>query len=258
MLTDTHAHFDAMLQPDNPLAAIMKRAEQAGVTRILAVGSSPTANLTALQAARDYPAEIRAAVGYNRDRANNCDSMQDLQALIAEPATAAIGEIGLDFQQADTDIKAQTALFRKMLELARSFGKPVIIHTRNAEVETLAALREHAAAWPTPGRPIGVMHCFTGTPEFARATLALGFMLSFSGIITFKNAAAIRAVAAQTPEDRILIETDAPYLAPEPLRGRSNEPAFLRHTAACLAQIKRMPLDAIASITARNAANLFF
>ncbi|MDP2991180.1 MAG: TatD family hydrolase, partial [Kiritimatiellota bacterium] len=135
---------------------------------------------------------------------------------------------------------------------------PVIVHTREAEAETLAALRAHAAAWRGAPDRIGVMHCFTGGELFARDLLALGFFISFSGIITFKNAGSLLAVAALVPEDRLLIETDAPYLAPEPFRGQPNEPAHVRRVAEILAEIRHTSWETIAEITARNAERLFW
>jgi TatD DNase family protein len=176
------------------------------------------------------------------------------------PATsevAAIGEIGLDFHHGRENAPAQIKLFSRMLELARKRSLPVCVHTREAEAETLAALREHAAGWRGAPDGIGVLHCFTGGEVFARELLALGFCVSFSGIVTFKNSENLRAAAAVVPDDRLLIETDSPFLAPEPLRGRPNEPANLERVAVVLAGIRKTSLETIASITTRNARRLF-
>ena len=203
-------------------------------------------------------------------------TMDELEAMLAAPEVVAVGEIGLDFhhgrhvgpapsrgakwplalRRGETAL-AQSELFRRMLLLARDHRLPVCVHTRAAEAETLAALREHAAAWCGAPNRIGVMHCFTGGEVFARDLLALGFYISFSGIITFKNAGGLLAVAALVPDDCLLIETDAPYLAPEPFRGQPNEPANVRRVAEALAEIRHTSWETIAEITARNAERLF-
>jgi len=286
MLTDTHVHFDGLMQAGDTLDAIVARAAQAGVSHMIAVGGSPAANRTALEIARAYPACIRAAIGFNRDQAaavgeqpahhsplGEGGAPDELKSLLRAPEVAAVGEIGLDFhherhvgasgakwplalRRGETAL-AQIELFQRMLLLARDHRLPVCVHTRAAEAETLAALREHAAAWSGPVGRIGVMHCFTGGEVFARNLLALGFYISFSGIITFKNAGNLLAVAALVPEDRLLIETDAPYLAPEPFRGQPNEPAHVRRVAEVLAEIRHTSWEAVAELTARNAERLF-
>jgi len=292
MLFDTHVHFDGMIAADDMLDAIVARAAQAGVSRLIAVGGSPAANRTALEIARAYPERIRAAVGYDRhvgvfdakwplvlrrgDQTAVACPLDELRGLLALPEAVAIGEIGLDFHherhvspapsrgakwplvlRCGETALAQIELFQRMLLLARDCQLPVIVHTRAAETETLDALRAHAAAWRgTPDR-IGVMHCFTGGEVFARDLLALGFMISFSGIITFKNVGSLRAVAVLVPEDRLLIETDSPYLAPEPFRGQPNEPAHVRRVAETLATIRHTSWETIAGISARNAERLF-
>jgi len=284
MLTDTHVHFDGLMQAGAPPDAIVTRAVQAGVSHMLAIGGSAAANRTALEIARAYPARIRAAVGYNRDQAaavrrqttdDGPDKEDDrrqpahrsplgeggtedeLETLLRAPEVVAVGEIGLDFNRGRETALAQIELFQRMLFIARDHCLPVCVHTRAAETETLAALREHVAAWRGAPDRIGVMHCFTGGEVFARDLLALGFYISFSGIITFKNAGGLLAVAALVPEDRLLIETDAPYLAPAPFRGKPNEPAHVRRVAETLATIRRTSWETIAEITARNAERLF-
>lgn len=287
MLTDTHVHFDGLMQAGDTLDTIMARAAQAGVSRMIAIGGSPTANQTAVATARAYPDIIRAAVGYNRDlaaavgpdkeddRRQTTDARpeedggsrmpddgqrmaDELETLLAAPEVAAIGEIGLDFHHGRETAVAQISLFNRMLTLAQDHRLPVCVHTREAETETLVALREHAAVWRGVSDRIGVMHCFTGGEVLARDLLALGFMISFSGIITFKNAGGLLAVAALVPDDRLLIETDAPYLAPEPFRGQPNEPAHVRRVAEVLAEIRHTSWEAVAELTARNAGKMFF
>ena len=258
MLADTHVHVDGLMAGGNDVRAIVDRAVAGGVGRMVAVGGSMAANRTAMGVARAFPERIRAAVGYNRDRAAAGDPLGELEAMLAAPEAPAVGEIGLDFQRGRDTVAAQVGLFRRMLVLARAHRRPVCVHTRDAEPETLAALQEHAAAWRGPAGRIGVMHCYTGGEAFARDVLALGFMISFSGILTFKNAGALRAVAAGVPENRLLIETDSPYLAPEPYRGRPNEPAYVRRVAEALAELRHTTWEAIADVTFANAAVLFF
>ncbi len=260
MFFDTHAHFDLLVDPaapDGGIPALLQRARDAGVTRILAIGGSPAANQQALALARQYPAHIRAAAAMDRSQAPAPAALSELEGLLAAPEIAAIGETGLDYFHGRRDDPAPRNLFRRMLELARAHALPVIVHSRDADREILEDLTVHAAGWTGAPDGIGVMHCFTGGPEYARRLLDLGFYISFSGILTFKNAGEIRAAAALVPDDRLLLETDAPFLAPEPLRGRRNEPACLPHTAACLAQIRGRPLAEIAQSTTANACRLF-
>lgn len=265
------------MQAGEPLATIVARATQAGVSHMIAIGGSADTNRTAFEIARVYPQRIRAAVGYNRDQTdafrqrtaddgrqtehrNFLDEVgiaDELATMLAAPEVAAIGEVGLDFQHGHETASAQIELFQRMLLLARDHCLPVCVHTRSAETETLSALRAHAGAWRGSPDRIGVMHCFTGGEIFARDLLKLGFLISFSGIITFKNAGSLLAVAALVPDDRLLIETDAPYLSPEPFRGRPNEPAHVRRVAEVLAEIRHTSLETIAEITTRNAKRLF-
>jgi TatD DNase family protein len=252
---DTHVHFDGL--PGSDLAAALDRAVAAGVTRMLAVGGSPDGNACALTLADRYPARIRAAVGYDRYRAAAADGLEALNEQLGQNGVVALGEIGLDFHHAPETAAAQLALFRRMLALALDRKLPVIVHSREAEAETLAALEAHARAWSGPPERLGVLHCFTGSADFTRRLLAAGYYLSFSGIVTFRNASGLRAIAAGVPLGRLLIETDSPYLAPMPCRGRPNEPALLPHVAAALAAARGVTTEAIAEATTRNAERLF-
>jgi len=172
--------------------------------------------------------------------------------LASHPTVVAIGETGLDYYRATGDTEWQRERFRVHVRAARQAGKPLIVHTRAAAADTLRLMREEGAA--AAG---GVMHCFTEDWDTARAALDLGFHLSFSGIVTFRNAAALREVAARVPDDRLLIETDAPYLAPVPFRGKTNEPAFVRFVAACLAELRQQSPEQIALTTTENFFRLF-
>jgi len=178
--------------------------------------------------------------------------VETLVALARDDKVVAIGETGLDYFRLAEPLDWQRERFRVHIRAARASAKPLIVHTRNAAADTLRLMREEGA-----DRVGGVMHCFTESAEVARAALELGFHISFSGIVTFRNAAALREVAAAVPDDRLLIETDAPYLAPVPLRGRRNEPAYLPHVARCLAAVRGCDEATIARLTTANFDRLF-
>lgn len=266
MLFDTHAHFDGLSETD--VAEALDRAEQAGVARILAVGGSKAANETACRIAREFPDRIVASVGYDRDQSGLAldeptlaAAAGELQALAgkeaAEGRAVAMGELGLDFHYSPETADLQEQLLRRMLQLAGEMRLPAIVHSRDADGATVRALRRHCESWE--GRPdgLGVLHCFTRGREFARELLELGYYISFSGIVTFRNADDLREVARIVPEDRLLIETDSPYLAPIPHRGRKNEPAYLPCVAETLAEVRRCSRERVAEVTFQNAARLF-
>ena len=256
MYFDSHVHFDVR-DGQQGIVETIERAVAAGVTRMIAVGGSDALNALAMEAAAAYPANVRAAVGFDRDCATSEDGelkrMADaLRELAARHPTriAALGETGLDYHYTPETADAQRALFGMHLRLAGELDLPVVIHSREADDDTIAGIRN-------AGSPRAVLHCFTGTDAFARRLVALGMFVSFSGIVTFRNASALRAVARELPADRLLIETDAPYLAPVPLRGRRNEPAYVREVAACVAAERGMEPEALATLTAGNAERLF-
>jgi TatD DNase family protein len=170
---------------------------------------------------------------------------------------AAIGELGLDFHYTPETAEAQQALMVEQLALARELRLPVIVHSREADQETVALLSAHARQWGGGSDRIGVLHCFTGTESLARQLLDLGFMISFSGIVTFRNADLLREVARGIPADRLLIETDTPYLTPVPHRGRPNEPCYLPAIAALLARVRGMDVEELAGLTTANSEKLF-
>ena len=259
MLIDTHAHFrEAMTSGD--LAGIMERARFAGVGRIMAVGCEPETNAAALRMATAYPDRVKAAVAYGRSLAGSDAKVDDIRLLIQSAPVGqvtAIGEIGLDFYYEPETAEPQQELMDAQLALAREIRLPVIVHSRQADVETLSLLSAHAKAWPGEPDQIGVLHCFTGEEAFARKLMELGFMISFSGIVTFRNAGPLRMVAKVIPEDRLLLETDSPYLAPVPHRGKPNEPCYLPAVAAIIAGVRGVTVDEIATITSVNAQRLF-
>ena len=219
------------------------RAKAAGVEKVLAVGGSAALNANALSAKRtsaEIP-EVMAAVGYDRDQ---IDTSSTATPGLNLAQAVALGEIGLDYHYSPETREKQMRLFASQLELARERKLPVIIHTREAWEDTLAVLREIPSS--------GIIHSFTGTPEEAKSYLELGFFISFSGIVTFKQADNVRESVNVVPDDRILIETDSPYLAPVPMRGNSNEPAFVRHTCEFLAKFRGMDTETFAELTFRN------
>ena len=243
-LFDTHCHFETT--DSTIIGSILSRARAAGVARLMAVGGSVELNAAAT-AARTYAAahsgdcpQVVCALGYDRDQIS-----ADRPPIPDDAPLAAWGEIGLDYHYSPETRNVQLALFAEQLEEARRRNLPVVIHTREADDDTLGVLRE------IPSR--GVIHCFTGTPSFARPLLDLGFYISISGIVTFRAADNVRESARVVPDDRLLIETDAPFLAPVPKRGQPNEPAFIAHMCAFLADLRHVPPERLAEQTFANA-----
>jgi TatD DNase family protein len=256
---DTHVHFE-MRADEHGIAPTVQRAIDAGVSRMLAVGGTPAGNAAAMAAAEAFPGNVRAAVGLDRGMAagtvsGGCREFGDVAGevirLARDGRVAAVGETGLDFFHEPGTAEAQRRLFGLHLELAAETGLPLVIHSRDAEAETLDCLRRFA------GRVRGVLHCFTGSAGFASALLDLGMHISLSGIVSFRNADSLRAVAASLPADRLLIETDSPYLAPVPVRGRRNEPSLLPHVLAAAAMARGQTVEETAKRTASNALALF-
>ncbi len=265
MLFDTHVHFDGIGKMEE-MSSVVDRALAAGVTGMIAVGGCEAGNNFAVQMAEKFPAHIKAAVGYDRSQAGKyCDDSAGTASLMdqmtmklkSNPAVVAVGEIGLDFHYSPETAGRQEVLFREQLAVARDAGLPVIVHSRESDEAMLAALSEHAGLRKGANDSMGVLHCFTGNIQFARCLLDLGFYISFSGIVTFKKAEELRAVAKIVPADRILVETDAPYLAPVPFRGMRNEPAYLPNVAGVLADVRGCSVEEIAEQTFGNAKRLF-
>lgn len=256
MFFDTHVHFDDFVQ-DGSLAAVLERAQAAGVRRMLAVGGTPEANATALRLAGEHPETVRAAVGFDRHLAGGPCDMTVLREPAAHPDAVAVGETGLDYFYEPETAAAQKKLFAECLALAAEIRKPVIVHTRAADDDTLGMLTDFSKYWKGDPARLGVLHCFTRDQEFACGLLDLGFYISFSGIVTFANAGPLRETAKFVPDDRLLIETDSPYLAPVPHRGKRCEPAFVAETAKRLAEVRGCTVESLAKTTARNAVHLF-
>ncbi len=253
-LYDTHVHFNDLLD-EMDIESILAGSDD--VRGMIAVGGSPDANEQAAKLALSNPGRIKAAACYGRQLAGKDCSMSELEARLATGRFCAIGETGLDFHYDSDTREAQIVLFEQMLDIAGRHKLPVIVHSRNAEEVTTAMLREHLKHRRNGPSLPGILHCFTGSRKFASDLLDLGFLISFSGIITFKNAGDLHEVAAMIPDDRLLIETDSPYLSPEPHRGETNTPAMVRYVAEALAKIRDASFENIASITARNAERLF-
>lgn len=253
-LVDTHCHLaDPKLRADAD--AIIARGREVGIRAFVsvgAIGAIETDRATVAIAERNP--DVYAAIGVHPHDAGAADfrRFDELRELAQSKRVVAIGETGLDFHYLDAPREAQEASLRRHLELAAELDRPVVIHCRAAEARMVEIVRE--SGMPPRG---GVIHCFTGDAAAAREFLALGFYISFSGILTFKNAAVSREAARVVPEDRVLVETDAPYLAPEPYRGRVNEPAFVARTLEVLARVRAADLAALAGAICENAARLF-
>lgn len=250
-LTDSHCHLNFESLRNN-LPQVLQNARDSGVGHMLCIGVTLEKFPEVIALARDYP-NIFASVGVHPDEQAGCDPTVDqLVELAKDPRVVAIGETGLDYFRLKGDLRWQQERFRRHIRAARQINKPLIVHTREAAAETLQILREEGA-----DQVGGVMHCFTESWETARAALDLGFYISFSGIVTFRNADALRTVATQIPADRLLIETDAPYLAPVPYRGKTNEPALVRYVAEQIARLRGLSSNEIAAITTENFFRLF-
>ncbi|MCP9469390.1 MAG: TatD family hydrolase [Nitrospira sp.] len=253
MFFDTHTHLDDV-RYDSDRDAVMARAREAGVEAFVTIGCDLSSSRAAVALADQYDS-VYAAIGVHPHEVRHiADGWYDeLLRLARHKKVVAYGEIGLDYHYNHSSPKEQRDRFREQVQLARELKLPVIIHTREAQEDTIAILREERAS-----EVGGVFHCFSGDAWLAKDALDLGFYLSFSGIVTFQNAAMLREIAKTVPLDRLLIETDCPYLAPVPYRGKRNEPAYLAHVADKLAAIHGTlsPTD-IGFRTTENAKRLF-
>jgi TatD DNase family protein len=254
-LVDTHCHLDPQYFPNGPDDALA-RAAASGVSGfvVVGVGRDLSPARAAVELAQRVPDTIGAAVGIHpHDAVTWSDEAHaELARLAADPSVVAVGEIGLDYHYDHSPRDVQRAVFARLIGLARAERKPIVVHTREAAKDTLDILDAEGA------RDVGgVIHCFSEDRAFAERALDLGFDISFSGIVTFKGATSVHEVARWAPEDRILVETDSPYLAPVPLRGKQNEPAYVVHTAKRVAELRGATLDDIARVTTANAERRF-
>jgi TatD DNase family protein len=252
-LVDTHAHLDEQAF-EQEIEQVVARAEEAGVVRIVTIGITVASSQAAIALAERFPM-VFAAVGIHPNYAAQAQAhdWEQIEELAQHPRVVGIGETGLDRYWDHTPIAVQADYFQRHLDLSRKLGKPFIIHSRDAESDVQAILRQEMTKGPLPG----IMHSFCGSPEAARECLDWGMSLSFSGMLTYKKNEALRQLAATVPRDRMLVETDCPYLAPLPHRGKRNEPGYVKQTARVLAEACGVGIDEIAAVTTANARRLF-
>lgn len=255
MYIDSHCHIN-FPELAARLPEIFSKMTENQVSHALCVSVDLPEFPQVLALAEKYP-HIYASVGVHPDYEDTPEpSVEDLVRLSMHPKIVAIGETGLDYYRLQGDLEWQRKRFRTHIRASRATGKPLIIHTRSASEDTIRIMREEGAGTDAGGAG-GVMHCFTESLQVAEAAMAMGFYISFSGIVTFKSAKELQAVALAVPLEHMLIETDSPYLAPVPHRGKMNEPGLVRHVAEFLAKLKGMPLEQVAQQTTDNFFNLF-
>jgi TatD DNase family protein len=252
-LIDTHAHLDEEAF-DADRAEVVARAATAGVVRIVTIGTTADTSRRSVAIAGQFPG-VYAAVGIQPNYAAQAKAgdWEVIEVLASEPRVVAIGETGLDRYWDYAPFDVQIDYFRRHMALAQRLNKPFVVHCREAEADMVAQLREAAGQGPLRG----VMHSFTGSLETARACLELGLCISFAGMLTYKKSQGLRDLVKELPLERILVETDSPYLAPQPMRGKRNEPSFVRVTANALAELAGISQDEFARQTTANACRLF-
>jgi TatD DNase family protein len=253
MLVDSHCHLDF---PDfaAEIGEVVARARAAGVKHMLTICTRIRSFDNVLNLAVNFDGVFCSAGTHPHSASEERDiTTAEIVALAAHPRVVAIGEAGLDFFYQKSSREDQEAGFRRHIAAARETGLPLVIHTRDADEDTARILREEMAKGPFKA----VLHCFTGGRSLAETGIELGLYVSFSGILSFPKSTELRSIAAALPYNRLLVETDAPYLAPQPFRGKRNEPAYVRHTAKVLGEVTGVGMDAISAITTRNFFTLF-
>ncbi|HUE27825.1 MAG TPA: TatD family hydrolase [Solirubrobacteraceae bacterium] len=248
-MIDSHTHLELCEPPDAELVAA---AADAGVTRIVTVGTTGASCRAALEAAEDFP-QVYAAIGRHPNEATGFDDadLAELKALAAHPRCVAIGETGLDYYRDGAPRADQERAFRAQIELARESGKPLVIHTRDADEDTLRILEAEAVGVRV------ILHCFSMAERIEQCLSHPDWWISFAGNMTYPSASTLRDAALRVPADRLLVETDAPFLAPQPVRGKPNQPAYVVHTAKALAVERRVPYDELEAALERSAASVF-
>jgi TatD DNase family protein len=251
MLIDSHAHLD-MEDFDADRDLVIKRARSGRVTRIVTIGTDLISSNKAIEIADKYDF-VYASVGYHPHNAKEAQvgGLEKLRALVSEPKVVAWGEIGLDFFRSYSPPDDQVEAFERQLDMAFEQDVPVIIHDRDAHTDLLRILRTRKRQYR------GVIHCFSGNYDLAMALIELGFYISFPGTVTFRNAVDTQTAASRIPLDRLLVETDCPYLAPVPFRGKRNEPLYVKHTAEKIALLRRLEFEQLAEATSANTIRLF-
>ena len=253
MLVDSHCHLDYLAR-DGDLDGVVERARDVGVKTMLTIGTKLSQAQEVIAIAERFDGVFASAGVHPHEAAE--EGVSDTEALLslaAHPKVVAIGETGLDFFYEHSPRQEQADSFRTHIRAARQCGLPLIVHSRDADPETIEILREEYALGPFRG----VIHCFSTGPDLARAALDLGFYISLAGIVTFKKAEALRNTVRALPLDRVLVETDSPYLAPVPKRGKRNEPAYVAYTASYLAEMFQVPFADFAAATTANFFALF-
>ncbi len=252
MLIDSHAHLD-MEEFNEDLEAVIERAVSGGVGNIVTIGIDLESSKKSIDLAKRYDF-IYATVGFHPHDADMVTdaSLLELQSLAKEPKVVAWGEIGLDFFRNRSSREKQIETFKTQLDIAHELDLPVIIHNREADKETIEILKAHKS-----GIHKGVIHCFSSDYETAITFIDMGFYISIPGVVTFTNASKLKDVAKRIPIDRMLVETDCPFLAPVPKRGKRNEPLYVTYTAGMIAELRGMPYEELAAITTRNSKNLY-
>ena len=252
MLIDSHAHLD-MKDFDMDRDQVLERAQKGGLTHILTVGIDVKSSRSALELTRDHDF-VYSSVGFHPHSAGEWDArgLDQLAQMASDPKVVAWGEIGLDFYRGYSSPEDQRTVFERQLALAQDLKLPIIVHDREAHSEILAALKKMGK-----GERKGVIHCFSGDRQLARALIDLGYYISIPGTVTYKKASAVREVASTIPLESMLVETDAPFLAPVPRRGKRNEPFFVTFTTQEIARLRNMKFEDLARATSKNAKTLF-
>ncbi len=255
-LIDSHCHLNYDYAPKTD-ADLVREAHEAGIVALITVGTDLEALAKMVEISERYP-QVFHTVGVHPHEASTLapGDLAKIEAAAAHPKCRAVGEIGLDYHYDHSPRDVQRAQLDLQLDLALRVRQPVVIHSRDAEDDLLAALTQYAGQVPAGAIP-GVIHCFSGTQKFGQACLDLGFYISFSGILTFKTAEVLREAARAFPLERLLVETDSPYLAPIPFRGKRCEPAMVRFTAQKLAETKGIAIEEVARVTTDNARRVF-
>ena len=252
MLIDSHAHLD-MPDFETDREQVLERAIKGGVSHIISIGIDLSSSLKALELANRYDF-IFSSIGYHPHNSDDThpENLKELSRLVSEPKIVAWGEIGLDFYRRHSPPKKQIAVFEQQLEMANQFDLPVIIHSRDAHREVLEILKRKGN-----GKQKGVIHCFSGNYDLAMEFIAMGYYISIPGTVTYKKAFQVQEVASGIPLDRMLLETDAPFLSPVPKRGKRNEPAFVTYTAQKIAELRNLDFNEVTYQTGKNTIKLF-